>query len=105
MKSFRRTGTSTPAAMSERSVADPPNLWGSVSTEIAAAPARAYSLALDTAFNEGLMSPLEGDLRFISAITATVDRRSDSRNDGPGTAASARARHTLSLSDWAAARA
>jgi len=39
MKSLRSTGTSTAAATPRRSSSDPPKRSGSVSTEIASAPA------------------------------------------------------------------
>jgi hypothetical protein len=57
-----------------RSSGDPPKYRGSVSTEIAAAPPLANAEAWDGGDSALLISPREGDLRLISATTATSAR-------------------------------
>eukprot|EP00160_Parvularia_atlantis_P017573 Unigene6100_Nuclearia_a/m.18689 Unigene6100_Nuclearia_a/g.18689 ORF Unigene6100_Nuclearia_a/g.18689 Unigene6100_Nuclearia_a/m.18689 type:complete len:330 (-) Unigene6100_Nuclearia_a:109-1098(-) len=79
IKSFRKnagrasapTLRSIAARASRRSSRWPLNHVGSVRTEIAAAPACAYVRAVASASAPGAMSPLDGDARLISPITAT----------------------------------
>jgi hypothetical protein len=49
----------------------PPNLSGSVRTDIAAAPPASYAFAWRALSIEELIRPFDGELRLISAMTAT----------------------------------
>ena len=69
MKSLRNSGTSTAARTARRSSSEPLK-WTSVRTEIAAAPPATYSRATLAGSSPGMMSPLLGDARLISAIIA-----------------------------------
>src|SRR5208282_139994 len=69
MKSLRNSGTSTAARTARRSSSEPLK-WTSVRTEIAAAPPVTYSRATPAGSSPGMMSPLLGDARLISAIIA-----------------------------------
>jgi len=85
-KSFLRSGSATDFRARTRSSVEPPNLVGSVSTDIAAAPPASYALTCRARSSPGLMSPLDGDDRFTSAITPICSPRSASRNDGTASA-------------------
>ena len=66
--SLARTGSETAARTSRRSSTEPPNQWGSHSTEMAAAPPAAYARARATASSPAAMAPADGDRRLTSAI-------------------------------------
>src|SRR2546421_958035 len=67
-----------------RSSLDPPNLVGSVNTEIAAAPPAWYATTCRGTSSVGLITPFEGDDRLTSAITLTSTPRRASANLGTG---------------------
>ena len=67
-KSFLRMGVSTESAISSRNLSSPRKYFGSVSTEIAEAPADAYSLAMSRYGKSSLMTPLDGDAFLTSHI-------------------------------------
>ena len=68
VKSFRRQGMDTASAISSRYRSLPKNHLGSVSTEMASAPASSYSLAICRYGKSGAMSPLEGEAFLHSQI-------------------------------------
>mmetsp|Transcript_4778 Transcript_4778/g.11900 ORF Transcript_4778/g.11900 Transcript_4778/m.11900 type:complete len:335 (-) Transcript_4778:6-1010(-) len=75
------------------SFSEPLNQVGSVSTEMAPAPARAYSSACSAAFTFGAIMPRLGEARFTSPRTATrPQRRRRARRSTTGGAAAAAAR-------------
>ena len=68
MKSLRRTGIFTAAAISRRYSSLPRKKSGSVRQEMAAAPAASYSRAIDRYGNSAAISPLDGEAFFTSQI-------------------------------------
>ncbi len=68
LKSFRSTGNGVTALTALRSSIFPLKKWGSVSTEMAAAPARVYSFAYCAGSMSTRISPFEGEAFLISAI-------------------------------------
>src|SRR5262245_11075312 len=70
MKSFLRTGTETARFASPRCSGAPRKNPASVSTESAAAPACSYIPGMAATSAPGLISPLDGEARLISAMTA-----------------------------------
>ena len=75
-KSLRRTGRLDARITWVMSSSLPPNRSGSVRTEIAAAPPASYCFACALLSIPELMTPLDGELRLISAITETKSRTS-----------------------------
>ena len=67
---------------STRSSLEPAKCCGSVSTEIALAPALAYARACVAALSDGCIHPLDGERRFTSAMTDTVVPRRADANAG-----------------------
>ena len=72
VKSLRSRGRSQPMPAALRSAAEPPKYCWSVSTEMQAAPPSAYELASASGSSVRRRFPLEGERRFISAMTAPL---------------------------------
>src|SRR4051812_16613051 len=70
VKSLRSTGREHAARAACRSATEPPKCGSSVNTERQLAPPSSYALATDPGSRPTNRSPLDGDLRLISAITA-----------------------------------
>src|SRR5437588_341841 len=102
MKSLRSSGNDTAARAARRSSREPPKCTRSVSTEIAAAPPRAYACASCAGSRRGLIAPLDGLLRFTSAIRpARGNGRSGGASAGKGSFSRSRASATACATSFA----
>src|SRR5438132_1824864 len=79
MKSFISTGSPALAARGIQAV-DPRKYSGSVTTEIAAAPPRAYSAAIFSTSQSSTIAPADGDAALISAMSLIGSPRSAAEN-------------------------
>ena len=108
-KSLRSTGRSHAIRAARRSASEPWKCAGSVSTEIAAAPAEAYARACAPG-SRSAIAPADGDARLTSAITAGrrrgrgAPRRSPEREAWPARASATSNRRADAVRARAVAR-